>query len=132
LRLDFCVAFGYRGDLNHHHLVPRVHGGPDDEANLVTLCRECHGSLHGVEWSTGQAELIKAGLAAAKLRGIPGRKSWAEIKPALVREARRLRRRSPKGHQRSLRDVAAELAKLGFMNERGVTFSAASVQSMLA
>jgi hypothetical protein len=49
-----------------------------------------------------------------------------------VREAKRLRRRSPKGHQRSLRDVAAELAKLGFMNERGVTFSAASVQSILA
>jgi hypothetical protein len=41
-----------------------------------------------------------------------GRKSWAEINPELVREAKRMRRRSPKGHQRSLRDVAAELAKL--------------------
>ena len=61
-----------------------------------------------------------------------GRKSWAEINPGLVREARRLRRRSPKGHQRSLRDVAAELAKLGYVNERGATFSAASVASMLA
>jgi DNA invertase Pin-like site-specific DNA recombinase len=61
-----------------------------------------------------------------------GRKSWAEINPELVREAKRLRRRSPKGHQRSLREVAAELAKLGFLNERGVTFSAASVQSILA
>jgi DNA invertase Pin-like site-specific DNA recombinase len=48
-----------------------------------------------------------------------GRKRWAEINPELVREAKRLRRRSPKGHQRSLRDVAAELAKLGFVNERG-------------
>jgi hypothetical protein len=54
-----------------------------------------------------------------------GRKSWA------VQQAKRLRRRSPKGHQRSLRDVAAELAKLGFVNERGVEFSAASVASML-
>jgi hypothetical protein len=29
-----------------------------------------------------------------------GRKSWAEINPELVKEAKRLRRRSPKGHQR--------------------------------
>ena len=61
-----------------------------------------------------------------------GRKSWAEINPELVWEAKRLRRRSPKGHQRSLREIAAELAKLGFVNERGVMFSAASVASMLA
>jgi hypothetical protein len=39
--------------------------------------------------------------------------------------------RSPKGHQRSLRDVATELAKLGFVNERGAVFSPSSVQSML-
>ena len=61
-----------------------------------------------------------------------GRKSWAELNPELVREAKRLRRRSPKGHQRSLRDIAAELAKLGFVNQRGAAFSASSVQSMLA
>ena len=54
-----------------------------------------------------------------------GRKAWAEINPELVREAKRLRRRSPKGHQRSLREVAAELAKLGFLNERRSQFSAA-------
>src|ERR1700730_1545464 len=60
-----------------------------------------------------------------------GRKSWAESNPDLVREAKRLRRRSPKGHQRSLRDVAAELAKLGFLNERGRQFSASSIASML-
>lgn len=59
------------------------------------------------------------------------RKSWAEINPELVREAKRLRRRSPKGHQRSLRAIAAELARLGFFNERGVMFSASSVPSML-
>jgi hypothetical protein len=58
-------------------------------------------------------------------------RSWAEINPELVREAKRLRRRSPKGGQRSLRDVAAELAKLGFVNERGNPFSASSIASML-
>ena len=48
-----------------------------------------------------------------------------------MREAKRLRRRSPKGHQRSLRDVAAELTKLGFVNERGVKFSPSSINSMI-
>jgi DNA invertase Pin-like site-specific DNA recombinase len=60
-----------------------------------------------------------------------GRKSWAEINPELVRHAMRLRRRSPKGHQRSLRDIAAELGKLGFVNKRGAKFSASSIASML-
>ena len=60
-----------------------------------------------------------------------GRKAWAEINPDLVREAKRLRRRSPKGHQRSLRDVAAELVKLGFVNQRGAEFSASSIASIL-
>jgi hypothetical protein len=60
-----------------------------------------------------------------------GRKSWAEINPDLVRAAKRLRRRSPKGHQRSLRDVAAELAKVRFLNERGAPFSPSSIASIL-
>jgi hypothetical protein len=49
----------------------------------------------------------------------------------MVAEAKRLRRRSPKGHQRSLREVAADLAKLGYLNERGAVFSAASIASMV-
>ena len=60
-----------------------------------------------------------------------GRKNWAEVNPKLVLEAKRLRRRSPKGHQRSLRDVATELAKLGFVNQRGAVFSASSIASMV-
>ena len=60
-----------------------------------------------------------------------GRKSHAEINPELVQHVMRLRRRSPNGQRRSLRDIAAELARLGFRNERGTPFSAASVQSML-
>lgn len=58
-----------------------------------------------------------------------GRKSWAEINPELVREAKRPQRRSPKGHQRSLRGVAAELAKLDFVNQRGA--EASSIASIV-
>jgi len=70
MRLDFCVACGHRADLNHHHAIPRVLDGPDDESNLITLCRECHGLLHDVEWQIGHSDLIKAGLQAAKARGV--------------------------------------------------------------
>jgi hypothetical protein len=57
-----------------------------------------------------------------------GRKSWAEINPELVREAKRLRRRK-RGN--SLRAIAAELAARGYVNENGKEFSVASVASML-
>jgi hypothetical protein len=52
VRLDFCVARGRKDGLNQS----------DDETNLITLCRECHGEFHGVEWSLDHAELVRAGL----------------------------------------------------------------------
>jgi DNA invertase Pin-like site-specific DNA recombinase len=60
-----------------------------------------------------------------------GRKSHAELRPEVVALVRQLRRRRPKGGQRSLREIAAELAALGHLNERGRPFSAASINSML-
>lgn len=97
------------------------------------MMRQIAGAFHEYE----KARLV-AKLKAARERKrladgkCEGRKSHAELNPDLVREAKRLRRRSPKGHQRSLRDVAAELSKLGYVNARGQQFSASSVQSMLA
>ena len=62
-----------------------------------------------------------------------GRKSHAELRPAVVAEAKRLHRASPKtGERRSLRKIAAELAAMGHLNERGAPFSAKSVRAMLA
>ena len=47
-------------------------------------------------------------------------------------EAKRLHRASPKtGERRSLRQISAELAKLGHLNERGQPFNAASVRAMI-
>jgi DNA-binding transcriptional MerR regulator len=63
---------------------------------------------------------------------VEGRKSHAELRPELVALVRQLRRKRPKGGQRSLRDISAELAARGFMNERGKPFSAASINSMLS
>ena len=88
------------------------------------------------------SELDKA-MVVAKLKGprdrkramtgekVEGRKSHAEVRPELVVLVRQLRRRRPKGGQRSLRDISAELAQRGIVNERGQPFSAASINSML-
>jgi hypothetical protein len=53
---------------------------------------------------------------------VEGRKSHAELRPELVALVRQLRRKRPKGGQRSLRDISAELAARGHLNERGVPF----------
>lgn len=71
MRLEFCVACGERDaeKLEHHHLVPRSAGGSDEESNLITLCYVCHGKAHGYERQHVR-KLSKAGLAAAKARGV--------------------------------------------------------------
>jgi hypothetical protein len=51
--------------------------------------------------------------------------------PTLVAEAKRLRRRGRHGHRHSLRDIAAELARLGYLNANGVPYAAMSIKSML-
>jgi DNA invertase Pin-like site-specific DNA recombinase len=63
-----------------------------------------------------------------------GRKSFMEMKggPELIALVKRLRRASPKtGERRSLREISAELAKLGYLNERGKPYNPASIKSML-
>jgi hypothetical protein len=62
---------------------------------------------------------------------VEGRKSHAELRPEVVALVRQLRRKRPKGGQRSLREIAIELAQRGHLNERGKPFSGASINSML-
>jgi hypothetical protein len=59
MKLDFCVACGGKNDLNHHHLMPRAVGGSDDDDNLVTLCRKCHGRVHGALWAPVKERVSK-------------------------------------------------------------------------
>ena len=77
MKLKFCAVCGTTKELQHHHLVPKIRGGTDDETNLLTLCYEHHCWFHKVKPSsyTKQSELIKAGLKRAAKVGIkPGRK----------------------------------------------------------
>ena len=61
-----------------------------------------------------------------------GRKSHKELRPEVVKEAKRLRRASPlNGERRSLRKISEELAAMGFLNERGKPYNPYSIKAML-
>jgi len=135
MRLNFCAACGRSDSLEHHHFIPRASGGSDDETNTLTLCGACHMIMH--ELRSGQRlnlrEMIKAGLQRARAEGKdPGRRGYDDTNPALVREAKRLARKSPKtGNARSLREIAAALADAGHVTSTGKPFSAGQVKRLL-
>lgn len=52
-----------------HHVVPEALGGQDTLTNLVSLCDECHGKVHGKK-NVNVGELTRAGLEKAKARGV--------------------------------------------------------------
>lgn len=88
------------------------------------------------------AQFEKAALVA-KLKGArdrkrretgkcEGRKAHAQIRPDVVKAAKRLRRASPKtGERRSLRQIAAHLAALGYVNDHGRPFNPNSIKAMV-
>jgi len=97
------------------------------------MMRQIAGAFHEYEKARLVAKLRVARERKRTAAGkCEGRKSWAEINPDMVRAAKRLRPGSEKGqHKRSLRGVAAELTKLGYVNQLGAAFSASSIKSML-
>ena len=61
-----------------------------------------------------------------------GRKSYLELNPEMVREAKRLRRKNPKsGKQRSLRKIASELFEMGHMTATGRPYNASQIRDMV-
>jgi DNA invertase Pin-like site-specific DNA recombinase len=67
---------------------------------------------------------------------VEGRKSLVEIDAEknggrMVELAQRLRRRRPKGGQRSLREIAVELEKAGYVSRSGKPYGATAVARML-
>ena len=60
-----------------------------------------------------------------------GRKPLSMTAPAMVKEAKRLRRKSPKtGKRRSLRKIAAELASMGYTRPDGSHYSAVTINNI--
>jgi len=58
--VNFCVACG-TGAIEKHHVKTRGSGGPDEDWNLVPICRPCHTELH----HRGQVRLFKNNLRFA-------------------------------------------------------------------
>jgi DNA invertase Pin-like site-specific DNA recombinase len=104
-----------------------------DDTPTSKLIRQILGAVSEFDKAMVVAKLKGARERKRALTGqkVEGRKSHAGLRPELVTLVRQLRRKRPKGGQRSLREIAAELAQRGIMNERGVPFSAASINSML-
>ena len=75
---DFCVICGTKDNLHDHHIVCKksilkpISGDYDDPTNLITLCGEHHGWIHGMkpnrfnDWSN----LKKNGIKIAKRNGV--------------------------------------------------------------
>ena len=94
--------------------------------------RQIAGSFAQYEKARVVAKLraVREGVRAAKGKCEVARASWIAI-PNWCAKRRRLHRRSPKAHQRSLRQVASELVAMGYVNKRGHPHSASSIRSML-
>jgi DNA invertase Pin-like site-specific DNA recombinase len=98
-----------------------------DDTPTSKLIRQILGAVSEFDKAMVVAKLKGARDRKRALNGkCEGRKSHAEMHPELVALVRQLRRKRPKGGQRSLREISAELAQRGIMNERGKPFSAAS------
>ena len=104
-----------------------------EDTPTAVLVRQVLGAVAEFEKTT-----LVAKLAAARRRKriatgekVEGRKSHAEARPDVVRLAKALARKKPKGGRLSLRAISAELAARGVLNERGRPFNPKSVAAML-
>jgi HNH endonuclease len=70
MRLTFCAVCGSSESLEHHHFMPLSRGGPDIEANILTLCSTHHGQMHAVRRASDHAQLTREGLAKRAWLGL--------------------------------------------------------------
>jgi DNA invertase Pin-like site-specific DNA recombinase len=112
---------------------PNYFSGDDDP--MRKAIRQILGVIAELDKSMTVAKLKAARDRMSRDAGhrIEGRKGYSVTSPELIREAKRLARRSPKtGKARSLRTIAAELAAAGFTTAAGKTFSASQVQRLIS
>ena len=105
-----------------------------DETPTAVLVRQVLGAIAQFDKAMTVIKLRGARDRLSSVQGkrIEGRKGYGETNPDLVREARRLARKSPKTSKaRSLREISARLAVLGFVTNKGTPFSAGQVQRLL-
>ncbi|PEM10734.1 HNH endonuclease [Bacillus wiedmannii] len=75
-----CANCGKTGELDIHHIVPLAKGGTNRISNLVALCLECHGRIHGINRVKHKA-LQKTGIKKAKEQGVTFGRPVATLPP---------------------------------------------------
>jgi DNA invertase Pin-like site-specific DNA recombinase len=96
------------------------------------MVRQILGSVSQFEKATLVSKLRAARDRKRKEQGkCEGRKSYLETNPALVKEAKRLRRKNPvTGKRRSLRKISDELLAAGYTTSNGTAFSAGQIRRL--
>jgi DNA invertase Pin-like site-specific DNA recombinase len=104
-----------------------------DDTPTATLIRQVLGAVAQFDKAMTVAKLRAArDRKRAQTGKCEGRKSVAESSPETVALARKLYRRNPAtGNRRSLREIAAALAKAGHVNGKGNPYHAANVARMV-
>ena len=104
-----------------------------DETPTAVMIRSILGAVSQFEKAQVVSKLKAARVRKRKETGkCEGRKSWNELNPDLVREARRLRRKNPvSGKRKSFARVAKELAEMGYLNSKGNAFPSTSIKRMI-
>jgi DNA invertase Pin-like site-specific DNA recombinase len=105
-----------------------------EDTPTAVLVRQVLGAIAEFENTTLVAKLAAARRRKRMATGekVEGRKSHFEARLDLVKLAKALARKKPKGGKLSLRAISAELAAQGFLNERGRPFNPKSIAAMLA
>ena len=109
MKLNFCVLCGSKKELHHHHVIPKVKGGTDDEDNFMTLCEKHHEAIHNIQQCDNFFELARIGRSNAMKRGVRmGRKPKYEH---LVPDIKILRQKYRDDPTKGLGTVVKELNK---------------------
>jgi DNA invertase Pin-like site-specific DNA recombinase len=105
-----------------------------EDTPTAVLVRQVLGAVAEFEKTTLVAKLAAARRRKRQATGrkVEGRKSHAEARPDVVKLAKALARKKPKGGKLSLRAIAAEMAASGVLNERGKPFNPKSISVLLA
>jgi hypothetical protein len=103
-----------------------------EDTPTAVLVRQVPGAVAEFEKTTLVAKLAAARKRMATGEKVEGRKSHAEARPNVVKVAKALARKRPKGGKMSLRavSVSVALAEQGYLNERGKPFNPKSVEVM--
>jgi DNA invertase Pin-like site-specific DNA recombinase len=105
-----------------------------EDTPTAVLVRQVLGAVAEFEKTTLVAKLAAARRRKRQATGrkVEGRKSHAEARPDVVKLAKALARKKPKGGKLSLRAIAAEMAARGVLNERRKPFNPKSISVLLA